>query len=69
MTEKPSRDPAEHAEEFAHEWRDKLEEYCATRMQDLGVPNDLLGEPDYDGDGRWRPFNPYSRKGGTDSFT
>jgi len=64
MTEKPPADPADHAEDFAHRWRDKLEEYRAVRMEELGIPNDLIGQPDYDGDGSWQAFDPNGRKGG-----
>ena len=53
-----------HAQEFARRWADKLEEYCADRMASLGLPDDKIGEPDYDGDGRWRTFDPNGRKGG-----
>jgi hypothetical protein len=64
MPEKPPPDPADHAEQFAHDWRDKLEEYCTVRMEGLGISDDKIGEPDYGGDGRWLAFNPYGRKGG-----
>ena len=53
-----------HAQDFARRWADKLEEYCADRMVSLGLPDDKIGEPDYDGDGRWRAFDPNGRKGG-----
>lgn len=33
-------------------------------MQQLGIPEDMIGQPDYDGDGRWQAFNPYGRQGG-----
>jgi hypothetical protein len=33
-------------------------------MQELGVPTDMNGQPDYDGDGGWMAFNPYGRQGG-----
>lgn len=62
--DQPPPDPADHAEDFAHDWRDKLEEYCSVRMQELGIPADRNGQPDYDGDGRWTAFNPYGRQGG-----
>jgi hypothetical protein len=64
MTAKPPADPADHAEDFAHRWRDRLEEYCTVRMSELGIPTVMNGQPDYDGDGRWIAFNPYGRKGG-----
>ena len=64
MGERAPADPAEHAEEFAHRWRDKLEEYCTVRMQELGIPDHMNGEPDYDGDGKWHAFDPAGRQGG-----
>lgn len=64
MPANPPPDPADHAEDFAHRWADRLERYCALRMDELGLPDDKIGEPDYDGDGRWIAFNPYGRKGG-----
>jgi hypothetical protein len=67
MPEKPPPDPADHAEQFAHDWRDKLEEYCTLRMDELGLPDDKIGEPDYDGDGRWMAFTPYGRKSGSNT--
>ena len=67
MTEKPRSDPAEHAEDFACRCRDKLEEYCALRMEALGIPDEMLGQPDYGGDGRWQAFDPHGREGGTNT--
>jgi hypothetical protein len=64
MSQQPPLDPAEHAKQFASTWADKLEEYCALRMAEIGVPQDMTGEPDFDGDGRWLVFNPYRGNGG-----
>ena len=64
MPEKPPPDPADHAEDFAHRWRDRLDQYCALRMDELGIPEDKNGAPDYDRDGRWRAFDPLGRSGG-----
>ena len=33
-------------------------------MEELGIPQDMNGQPDYDGNGRWMAFNPYGRQGG-----
>ena len=60
----PPIDSADHAEDFAHRWRDKLAEYCTIRMQELGIPDDMNGQPDYDSDGKWHAFDPRGRKGG-----
>ncbi len=67
MGERPPADPAAHAEEFAHRWRDKLEEYCTVRMQELGIPDHMNGEPDYDGDGKWHAFDPAGRTAGSNT--
>jgi hypothetical protein len=64
MPDKPPTDSSDHAEDFAHCWADRLEEYCATRMESLGLPHDTIGEPDYDADGRWHAFDERGRKGG-----
>ena len=63
MPDSPPPDSADHAEDFAHRWADRLEQYCVFRMETLGLPDDKIGEPDDDGDGRWMAFNPYGRKG------
>jgi hypothetical protein len=65
MMEKPPADPADHAQEFSRRWADRLEEYCAVRMEELGVPDDKLGEPDYEGSGRWHVFDPHGRTAGS----
>jgi hypothetical protein len=64
MPDKLPPDPADHAEEFAHRWADKLDEYCAIRMQELGIPERQLGTHDLGGDGRWRAFIARERQGG-----
>ena len=63
MTEKPPSDPSDHAHEFARTWADELEEHCTIRMQELGIPDNMNGQPDYDGNGQWRAFNPDGRQG------
>jgi hypothetical protein len=57
-------DPADHAEQAAVEWRDVIEAHVAIRNEELGIPEDMNGQPDYHGDGRWRAFNPHGRQGG-----
>jgi len=64
MTEKPPPDHADHAEDFTHRHAESLDGYCATRMEELGAPSEKIGAPDYEGDGRWRAFEPRERKGG-----
>ena len=36
-------------------------------MRELGIPERQIGEPDYDGDGRWRAFNPRGMQGGNNT--
>ena len=62
--DKPSTDPEEHAREFARTWADKLEEHCTIRMQELGIPDDMNGQPDYGRDGKWRAFDWRDGEGG-----
>ena|SRR6185312_2044572 len=64
MTEKPPEDPADHAEDFSHRNAFQLEQYCALRMQELGLPDHLLGATDFDGDGKWKAFIAHEREGG-----
>ena len=56
-----------HASQVAQEWEDVGEHYVGTRMRELGIPDDMNGQPDYDGDGRWRSFDPQGRKGGANT--
>lgn len=67
MAEMPPPDIADHAEDFALRWADKIEEYCALRMEELGVPQDMIGQPNYDGDGRWHAFDPHGRQAGANT--
>jgi hypothetical protein len=59
--------PGLHANQLAQEWEDVVEGYLRRRMQELGIPDALIGEPTYGGDGRWRAFNPQGRQGGTNT--
>ncbi len=43
------------------------ERYVRRRMEELGIPIHERGQPDYDGDGRWRAFDPHGRKGGANT--
>src|SRR4051812_41484923 len=65
MPEKPPTDPADHARDFGRRWADRLDRYCALRMEQLGIPGDTIGAPDYDRTGMWRAFDPEGRSGGT----
>jgi hypothetical protein len=64
MSEQPPSDPADHAQDFANRWADRLDQYCVTRMHELGIPDHKNGAPDFDGDGRWLAFQPRERTGG-----
>src|SRR5271157_5497903 len=39
-------DPVEHASQFALKWWDKLDEYAAVRMEELGIPLERIGLSD-----------------------
>ncbi len=55
---------ADHASEVAQEWEDVGERYMQRRMRELGIPEELVGQPDYGGDGQHRAFDPIERTGG-----
>jgi hypothetical protein len=63
LTGRP-KDIAEHAREVAHQWRDVGESYVRKRQKELGIPDNMNGEPDYSGDGKWRAFDPRGQQGG-----
>ena len=54
-----------HAQQIAQEWEDIAEERVHKRMQELGIPQDQIGQPQLGG-GR-RVFNPGGRQGGANS--
>ena len=62
--DKPPPDPADHAEDFAHRWVDRLDEYCGIRMEGLGIPSDRIGSSDHRHRIAWCAFNPYERDAG-----
>ena len=64
MTDKPPANPADHAEDFSRRYAEPLDWYCTIRMQELGLPEDKNGAPDFDRDGRWRAFEWRERTGG-----
>src|SRR3954469_16429293 len=57
-------DPAEHAVQFALEWRDELDRYSAVRMEGLGIPTERIGSSDHMHGIAWCAFNPYEGHGG-----
>lgn len=60
-------DIAAHASQVAQEWEDVGENYVRSRIRELGIPEDMNGEPDYGGDGKWRSFNPSGTTGGNNT--
>ena len=62
--DKPPTDRADHAEDFARRYEFPLDQYCAIRMQELGIPEHLQGAPDFETDGTWRAFIAHNRTGG-----
>ena len=60
-------DPGMPAQQLAREWEDVGESYVRKRNRELGIPNDMNGQPDYGGDGRWRAFDPDRRIGGANT--
>jgi hypothetical protein len=62
--EKPPKDPADHAEDFARRFAGPLDQYCVVRMEELGIPEGKNGEEDPLRPGTWRAFVPEERTGG-----
>ncbi len=65
MIEMPPADIADHAQDFARRRQPQLEAYCSVRMQEVGVPNDLIGADDLRARMKWTSFDPEGREGGT----
>jgi hypothetical protein len=64
MPDQPPPDPADHAQDFARRWADRLDQYCTTRMAELGIPDEKNGEQDPQRPQSWRAFVPEERTGG-----
>lgn len=64
MPDVPPIDPADHAGDFANRYADRLDEYSAVRMEELGVPSDQIGASDYERGVPWRAFFPDEREAG-----
>jgi hypothetical protein len=60
-------DIAAHASQVAQQWEDVGERHVRRRMKELGIPEGQIGQPTYDGDGKWRAFDPYTKTGGTNT--
>lgn len=65
MIDRPPTDPESHAVDFAHRWADLLDEYCANRMEELGIPGDRIGANDLRKNMQWCAFDPLGRDGGS----
>ena len=64
MPPEPPSDPADHAAEFSSRHAEGLDQYCALRMQELGVPTEMNGEEDPYRGIQWRAFVAEERTGG-----
>jgi hypothetical protein len=51
----------------AQDWEDVGESYVRRRMRELGIPNEMIGQPSYGVDGRWRAFDPQGKEGGANT--
>jgi hypothetical protein len=60
-------DPADHAEDFAHRWVDRLENGTEGRMHALGIAEEQIGSSDHLRRVAWRVFFPHERDGGGNS--
>jgi hypothetical protein len=58
-------DGAEHAVDFSRRWTDRLDEYCAIHMEELGIPPQRIGASDPRQGIAWCAFNPHEDTGGS----
>lgn len=65
MSKKPPADVVEHAQKFARRRQSELEAYCSVRMQEIGVPDHLIGADDLRPHMKWTSFDPEGKEGGT----
>ena len=65
MPDTPPTDPADHAVDFSIRWTDRLDQYCAERMEELGIPGDKIGAGDLRPGMSWCAFDPQGREGGS----
>lgn len=64
MPDAPPPEPADHAEDFAYRWVDRLEHYVEGRMHALGIPEGQIGSSNLTRGVPWRVFFPDERDGG-----
>lgn len=62
--DKPPPDIADHAEDFAHRYHRELDQYAGMRMEELGIPSDMIGTEDAYRRIPWRAFVAEERTGG-----
>ena len=62
--DKPPTDPADHAVDFSQRYERALDQYCAIRMEELGIPDEKNGEAAPSDPGHWRAFVAEERTGG-----
>ena len=60
----PEKLPPDPADQYTHSWRDRAEQYCTIRTDDLGIPIDKNRATYFDHHGKWRAFDPDGRSGG-----
>jgi hypothetical protein len=58
-------EPANHAQDFARRWADRLDTWCALRMEALGIPLERIGAADLRPYMSWCAFDPEGREGGS----
>jgi hypothetical protein len=54
--------------DFSRRWADRLDEYCAIRMEELGIPPQRIGASDPRHSIAWCAFNPHEDTGGSISM-
>jgi len=65
MTEKPPKDPADHAEDFSRRYAEDLDIVAGQAMMDLGISNGKMGARDHTRRSEIHSFFPGDREGGT----
>jgi hypothetical protein len=65
MTEKPSTDPADHAEDFSRRYAEDFDIVAGQAMMDLGIPDNQMGARDPDRNREPHSFFPSERTGGS----
>jgi hypothetical protein len=61
----PPPGPADHAQDFPRRYQRDLEQHCTIRMEEVGVPEGLMGADDLRARIRWTSFDPEGSEGGT----